>query len=400
MWDTSLQTLMFDRMIGAMKEFFTIVGIVTLALGGIGVMNIMLVAVKERTREIGVRKALGATTGADPAAVLPRRLLPDAAERRRRHGRRARPLRARQPRADADALRGHDPDRGRRRAGASPRSSSSASSRRPIRRAARRSCRRSRRCGSRCDMTMRVLREIVPRGADGLLPPPRSAPALSMLGISWGIVSVVVLLAYGDGFARRSLRGFHGAFGDGVIDHLRPARRACRPAASAPASASGFTSPTREAVGELPLVKAWSPEFMQDVPIAWQTSSRRYLVRGVAPAYGDDAQRGPSRRAASSTTRTCGCSGGSPSSAAKCSASCSATFRRSARRSASTGMRVRSHRRAEGEGAAVELQPARQGLRLHPVHDGRAAVEHRVRSSDPRLAGGVDRRSRRGRRPR
>jgi len=63
-WDTSLESLMFGRMIGTMKQFFSIVGFITLALGGLGVMNIMLVAVRERTREIGVRKALGATTAA------------------------------------------------------------------------------------------------------------------------------------------------------------------------------------------------------------------------------------------------------------------------------------------------------------------------------------------------
>jgi putative ABC transport system permease protein len=61
-WNTAMSSLFFDRIVYYMKQFFTIVGIVTLALGGIGVMNIMLIAVKDRTREIGVRKALGATT--------------------------------------------------------------------------------------------------------------------------------------------------------------------------------------------------------------------------------------------------------------------------------------------------------------------------------------------------
>jgi putative ABC transport system permease protein len=64
MWDTSLSTLMFGRMIDHIRVFFTVVGFVTLALGGVGVMNIMLIAVKDRTREIGVRKAMGATTRA------------------------------------------------------------------------------------------------------------------------------------------------------------------------------------------------------------------------------------------------------------------------------------------------------------------------------------------------
>ena len=60
-WDTVEEAKGFQKIMDSMKLFLGAVGIVTLLLGGIGVMNVMLVAVRERTREIGVRKAVGAS---------------------------------------------------------------------------------------------------------------------------------------------------------------------------------------------------------------------------------------------------------------------------------------------------------------------------------------------------
>src|SRR4051812_31739815 len=102
----------------------------------------------------------------------------------------------------------------------------------------------------------------------------RVRAGLSMLGISWGIVSVVMLLAYGEGFNQALIRGFHGAFGDGVTI-MFPQQTSMQAGGERAGKRLRLRLSDAGAGAPNPPFKSWGPGYKQGLTGRWETPQTR-----------------------------------------------------------------------------------------------------------------------------
>src|SRR5262249_19101931 len=113
----------------------------------------------------------------------------------------------------------------------------------------------------------------------------RFRAAMTMLGIAWGIVTVVLLMAYGNGFNRALMIGFRGAFSNGVVVTYG-GQTSVQGGGERAGKRIFLQEGDVEAILQAPLVKHASPEYMNNLPLTSNIRQTSLGVRGVAPDYG------------------------------------------------------------------------------------------------------------------
>ncbi|HTV00656.1 MAG TPA: ABC transporter permease, partial [Luteitalea sp.] len=132
--------------------------------------------------------------------------------------------------------------------------------------------------------TLQLLKEVVREAFYGVARN-RLRAALSMLGISWGIVSVVMLLAYGNGFQDALMVGFRNAFGEGVAV-IWPGQTSLQAGGQRAGRRIRIKPEDAALLAQLPVVKLTSPEYVNRLPMTYADRSSTFALRGVNVAYG------------------------------------------------------------------------------------------------------------------
>lgn len=128
-----------------------------------------------------------------------------------------------------------------------------------------------------------ILKEIFKQALNALANQ-RTRGVLTLLGIAWGIMTVVLLMAYGNGFHDALMIGMRWAFSDGTVVIWNG-----QTSMQAGGERSGRRIRMKEddvaTLRELGIVKYASPEYVEYLPIAYRNRQTSASVRGVAPEY-------------------------------------------------------------------------------------------------------------------
>ncbi len=131
---------------------------------------------------------------------------------------------------------------------------------------------------------MRLYREVIAQAWSSLVDH-RFRAGLTMLGVAWGIVTVVLLMAYGEGFQRAIMYGFRNAFSEGTV--LVSGGQTSMQAGGERSGRRIVLGPDDvDAMRELGALKHVSPEYMESLPVSFGQRQTTAGVRGVAPEYG------------------------------------------------------------------------------------------------------------------
>jgi putative ABC transport system permease protein len=112
----------------------------------------------------------------------------------------------------------------------------------------------------------------------------RRRSLLTMLGMAWGIATVVLLLAYGSGFQRGLMVAFR-TFGGNLVA-IFPGRTSLQAGGSKAGTQIRLTTNDLEYLSaEVPLIQHMSPEANKQTLVAYGTRSGNYNIRGTYSAY-------------------------------------------------------------------------------------------------------------------
>jgi putative ABC transport system permease protein len=129
-----------------------------------------------------------------------------------------------------------------------------------------------------------LIKEVVLQAAAAIREH-RFRAGLTMLGIAWGIVTVVILMAYGQGFRTALVVGFRNAVSDGTA-RIRGGQTSSQVGGERAGRRILLKEDDAEAIRQLGMVSRVSAEYLQSLPLVHGTRSTTAGVRGVSPEYG------------------------------------------------------------------------------------------------------------------